>query len=82
MLWGEVLEAVKPERLVYTFRYHGQQDGLDSRVEWTLEELSGGTKLTLVHRCAGDAAEEIWKESKDTDAGWDDHLVRLRSVFA
>jgi len=81
MLWGEVREAVRPERLVYTFTYHGQAEGMESLVEWTLEELSGGTKLTLVHTNSNASSEDLWNEAKDTDRGWDEHLTRLRNVF-
>jgi len=81
MLWGDVLEADKPTRLVHTFRYHGQTDELKSTVEWTLEELSGGTKLTLVHTCSNASEAELWDEARGTDSGWDEHLTRLRCVF-
>ncbi len=81
MLWGEVLEADHPERLVHTFTYHGQVEGMRSVVEWTLEELAGGTKLTMVHTCSNASPSDLWAESKDTDRGWDEHLSRLRNVF-
>jgi len=82
MLWGEVLEAEKPKRLLHTFRYHGQAEGLESQVEWTLESLFGGTKLTLTHKNSATSAEDVWVEAKDTDSGWDEYLFRLRSVFS
>jgi len=82
MLWGEVLDAEEPERLIHTFRYHGQAQGLESQVEWTLETLPGGTKLTMVHRFSSDSDADLWEELKDTDTGWDEHLFRLRSVFS
>jgi len=81
MLWGDVLEARRPEKLVHTFRYHSQVKGMESTVEWTLEALAGGTKLTLVHTCSKATADELWDEAKDTDSGWDEHLARLRNVF-
>ena len=82
MLWGDVLKTENPKRLVHTFRYHGQAEELDSQVEWTLEAVFGGTKLTLVHRNSAASAEAVWIEAKDTDIGWDEHLFRLRSIFS
>jgi len=82
MLWGEVIIAKAPEKLVHSFCYHGQAEGLDSRVVWELEQLSGGTKVTLTHTNKSASEEDLWNEVKDTDSGWDEYLSRLRSVFA
>lgn len=82
MVWGDVLEAVRPERLVYSFTYHSQPEALDGTVTWELEPLPGGTKLTLTHTSTGGTPEELWDEAKGTDSGWDEHLTRLRAVFA
>lgn len=81
LLWGDVLEAIFPERLVYTFTYEGQVRGIESIVEWTLTEQAGGTQLTLTHTNANALPEELWKEAKGSDQGWDEHLARLRGVF-
>jgi len=78
--WGSVLEMNKPSRLVYTFTIK-PLGGEMTTVIWTLEEVHGGTKLSLVHKgigkAAGDAAMGLLMA---LDAGWDNHLASLRSA--
>ncbi len=47
MCWGKVVEMKKPERLVHTFT-HNYLEGVETLCTWTLEEVKGGTILTLV----------------------------------
>ncbi len=44
---GEVLEVVKPSRLVYSWK--GDEKGPTTTVSWTLERHGDGTRLTLLH---------------------------------
>jgi len=78
--WGKVVEMDKPSRLVYTFTIK-PLGGEMTTVIWTLEEVHGGTKLSLVHegigKAAGDAAMGLLMA---LDAGWDKHLASLRSA--
>jgi len=80
--WGKVLEMNKPSRLVYTFTIK-PLNGVMTTVTWTLEESSGGTKLTLTHegidKVLGNAALDLLNA---LDAGWDKHLSRLRSAVS
>ena len=57
---GRCLEAVPPERLVFTWTWEtGDYAGVATEVEVTLVEVAGGTELTLVHRrLSGDEARE------------------------
>ena len=82
MCWGDVLEMQKPSRLVYTFTIK-PLGGAMTTVTWTLDEVHGGTKLSLTHKgidkAAGDAAMGLLLA---LDAGWDKHLADLRSASA
>jgi len=78
--WGEVLELDAPSRLVYTFTF-GPLAGKTTTVIWTLEEVQGGTKLSLEHQGIGEAAGEMAMGLLTAlDAGWDRHLAGLRSA--
>lgn len=78
--WGSVLEAKRPEKLVYTFTFEPFAGKL-STVTWHLQEVHGGTRLTLHHdgiaAAAGDAALPMLMA---LDAGWDAHIGRLRGI--
>lgn len=71
---GEFVEVVEPERLVFTFGWenpHGVAPG-GSTVEVTLEEVDGGTRVTLKHTGLPDA-EAVAQHAH----GWDLYLGRL-----
>ncbi|MCF6321567.1 MAG: SRPBCC domain-containing protein [Rhizobiaceae bacterium] len=82
MCWGKVLEMSKPTRLVYTFTI-APLAGEMTTVTWALEEVHGGTKLSLTHsgisKAAGDAAMGLLTA---LDAGWDRHIGGLRKALA
>jgi len=77
--WGSVLEMDHPSKLKYTFTIK-PLGGHTTTVTWLLEELHGGTKLTLEHEgfeAAGDGALGLLTA---IDAGWDRHFGTLRDV--
>ena len=77
--WGTVEHWEPPSKLIYSFTVK-PLNGAMTRVTWTLEEVYGGTRLTLNHEglaAAGDAALSLLMA---LDAGWDEHLGRLRST--
>ena len=81
MCWGTVLEMVRPERLVYSFSIKPFPHN-KTRVVWELEEVMGGTKLSLTHEgigAAGDAALGLFMA---LDAGWDQHFSKMRPALA
>ncbi len=80
LLWGDVLETDEPNRLVYTFSYHGGPKAA-SVVEWTLTDLADGTVLTMTHTFDAVEADRVISEMKGTDRGWDEHLTRLRNLI-
>lgn len=76
--WGRVEAMDPPARLVTTFTVK-PLDGVMTTVTWTLDEVMGGTKLTMEHRgleAAGDALGLL----QALDAGWDAHLKGLREA--
>lgn len=79
LCWGRVLVSEPPRRLVYTFT-HSFLNGIETEVEWLLEEAFGGTQVTLNHsgfeKFEGDVLEMLTSHDK----GWDDHFRRLRMV--
>lgn len=78
--WGSVVESKRSDKLVYTFTI-GPLGGAMTTVTWLLQEIHGGTRLTLHHEgigaAAGDAALPLLMA---LDAGWDAHLGRLRGT--
>ncbi|NRA86906.1 MAG: SRPBCC domain-containing protein [Rhizobiales bacterium] len=78
--WGEVTEMQAPSRLAYTFSIK-PLNGAMTNVVWVLEEIAGGTKLTLTHdgieKAARDAALGLLTA---LDSGWDEHLKKLRNA--
>jgi uncharacterized protein YndB with AHSA1/START domain len=76
---GDVLEAVDGERLVFTFGWEPVPGLPDlppgaSRVEVTLADEAGGTRVTVRH---SELPDELVERSL---TGWDTHLGRLRTV--
>ncbi|MEJ6402530.1 SRPBCC family protein [Yoonia sp. 2307UL14-13] len=77
LMWGEVLTADPHDLLVYTFTIGPMGDAV-STVIWTLEEVPGGTRLSLLHEGLpmGIAAFDL---TLALDKGWDDHIGRMRN---
>lgn len=78
--WGSVVESNRAKKLVYTFTIE-PLGGAMTTVTWLLQEMHGGTRLTLHHEgigaAAGDAALPLLMA---LEAGWDAHFGRLRDV--
>jgi uncharacterized protein YndB with AHSA1/START domain len=74
---GEVLEVVRPTRIVFTWgweRADARVPAGSTVVEITLASLARGTRLTLIHR-------SLPAEARDGhDAGWSHYLGRLKIV--
>jgi uncharacterized protein YndB with AHSA1/START domain len=74
-LQGEFIEVSPPKKLVHTWRTGGGA-GQDSTVIYELEEVSGGTKLTLRHNGIREAATLI-----RTCKGWETSFDALAELF-
>jgi uncharacterized protein YndB with AHSA1/START domain len=74
---GVVLEIVRPTKIVFTWGWERTDTRVPAGstiVEITLSPLSGGTRLTLVHR-------HLPHDMRDGhDAGWSHYLGRLKIV--
>jgi len=80
LLGGRVLEFDPPRKLAYTFTHEWMQN-VETVVTWTLTPAFGGTRLHLTH--SGFAGcDDPFKLLQDHDAGWDEHLAKLRHVRA
>lgn len=77
LMWGEVLLAEPFSRLEYTFAIAPMGDAV-STVRWNLEEVAGGTRLSLSHEGLPQG-EEAFGLTLALDKGWDDHLARMRA---
>ncbi len=77
LMWGEVLIAEPFSRLEYTFSIAPMGDTV-STVSWSLEEVAGGTKLSLRHEGLPQG-EDAFGLTLALDRGWDDHLDRMRA---
>lgn len=76
LMWGKVVTANPHDHLSYTFTI-GPMGDATSTVSWTLDDVAGGTRLSLTHEGlpAGEAAFGL---TLALDKGWDDHLGRMR----
>ena len=77
LMWGKVLVAKPFTRLEYTFTIKPMGDQT-STVKWALEEVPGGTYLTLHHEGLPQGAEAFGL-TLALDKGWDEHLGRMRA---
>jgi len=76
LMWGEVIAADPYSLLEYTFSI-GPMNGASSTVRWTLEDVDGGTQLSLEHSGLPQG-EEAFGLTLALDKGWDDHIGRMR----
>ena len=79
LIWGRVRDASPFDRLEYTFTI-GPMDGAKSKVIWTLKDVEGGTRLSLVHSGLPRGAEAFGL-TLALDKGWDGHLLDLRTAL-
>ena len=78
--WGDVLSAKKPSFLSYTFTVK-PMGGAMTTVNWTLEDVTGGTRITLAHEGIGEAmGDSALGLLMALDKGWDEHFAKLRSI--
>jgi uncharacterized protein YndB with AHSA1/START domain len=77
VLEGEFLEVDPPRRLVHTWHLSGVADTPTTTVSYSLEEIDGGTRLTLRH-WGFSSADWCWANR----VGWETSLRRLLELFA
>jgi uncharacterized protein YndB with AHSA1/START domain len=69
---GEVLELVRPVRLVTTWRWHGNEDEGASQIEISLKAAGSGCELVFTHARLSDPAT-----AKGHEKGWNGSLDKL-----
>ncbi len=76
VIWGKVLRADPHDLLEYTFTIKPMGDAV-STVRWRLQEVPGGTRLSLEHEGLPQGAESFGL-TLALDKGWDEHIGRMR----
>jgi len=79
--WGEVVHADKPSKLSYTFTV-GPMGGAMTTVHWQLDDVPGGTRVSLAHEGVGELGDAALGLLMALEAGWDKHFARLRENIA
>lgn len=77
---GQYLEVRSPERLAMSWRWLGGEDPNESRLEFDLRGVPGGTELTLTHSAL--ASEETRRSHEQGWSGALDKLVRHFQAIA
>ena len=77
LMWGKVIRADPHDHLEYTFTIAPMGDAV-STVKWALEDVPGGTRLSLEHSGLPEGAEAFGL-TLALDKGWDDHIARMRA---
>lgn len=75
LMWGKVLKSNPFDTLEYTFTIAPMGDAT-STVKWLLQEVAGGTRLSLEHTGLPQGAEAFGL-TLALDKGWDDHIGRM-----
>ena len=77
-IWGKTLELEPNHRIIQSWRTSEfPESDPDSRVEILLEEVTDGTKITLIHTEIPDGQGEGYNQ------GWDDfYFTPMRSYFS
>ncbi len=76
LMWGKVLKSNPFDALDYTFTIGPMGDAV-STVKWTLQDVAGGTRLSLEHSGLPQGAEAFGLILA-LDKGWEDHMARMR----
>jgi uncharacterized protein YndB with AHSA1/START domain len=73
---GEYLEVRSPDRLAMSWRWLGDEDAKESRLEFELRAVAGGTELTLTHSALASA-----QTRRSHEQGWSGALDKLVRHF-
>ncbi|WP_166415458.1 SRPBCC family protein [Cochlodiniinecator piscidefendens] len=76
LMWGTVLKADPFTHLEYTFTI-APMGGATSTVKWQIEEVDGGTRLSLTHEGLPQGGEAFGL-LLSLDKGWEEHMARMR----
>jgi uncharacterized protein YndB with AHSA1/START domain len=79
LCWGKVLNMEPYTSLAYSFAVKPFPD-MQTEVHWKLDEIEGGTRITMRHTGLDSAGAESFGLSMALDRGWDGHFAKLREV--
>ncbi len=79
MCWGKVLKMDPYHALSYSFAIKPFPD-MDTEVHWTLDEIEGGTRITMRHTGLENVGAQSFGLSMALDKGWDGHFAKLRDI--
>ena len=79
LIWGTVHVADAPNRLEYSFTVAPMGDAV-STVRWVLEDVPGGTRLSLAHSDLPKGVDAFGL-TLALDEGWDKHLQQMRTAL-
>jgi uncharacterized protein YndB with AHSA1/START domain len=74
-VYGEFLEIVPPRRLVHTWQHDWDANHPETKVIFTLDDVPGGTLVTLRHEGFGTRSESCSSHAR----GWERVLAWLES---
>lgn len=77
LMWGKITKSDPHDGLEYSFTIAPMGDAT-SMVKWKLEDVAGGTRLSLEHSGLPQGAEAFGL-TLALDKGWDDHISRMRA---
>jgi uncharacterized protein YndB with AHSA1/START domain len=78
MCWGSVEQASPHNYLKWAFTV-GPLNGVMTTVEWTLESIAGGTRLSLVHAGVPEGGDSFGLLNA-LDKGWPGFLLNLHNL--
>jgi uncharacterized protein YndB with AHSA1/START domain len=76
-VYGEFLEIVPPRWLVHSWRHDWDADHPETKVSFTLDDVPGGTRVTLRHEGFGDRAASCTSHAN----GWERVLTWLQGYL-
>ncbi len=79
ILYCKLVELAAPRRMAFT--WNANSIGVDTLVSIDLEEVDGGTRLTLLHTNWDGAVGDLEQHMASHGDGWDSHLGVLQNSF-
>jgi uncharacterized protein YndB with AHSA1/START domain len=79
LCWGDVLKMEPYTVLIYSFSVKPFPD-VATEVHWQLDEIAGGTQITMRHLGLEKAGEGALGLSMAFDKGWDGHFAKMREI--
>ena len=77
--WGLVKKMKPYTLLTYSFSVK-PFPAIETEVEWVLDEVEGGTRITMRHSGMMGAGIEGFDMLTAVDGGWDGHFAKMRGI--